>query len=234
MIVAQHKKWADWIFRHYLNGLFKRHFYAIHLLDPVPDFEPQKPVLLLPNHSSWWDGFFIYLLNKKCLHRKTYLMMLEEQLKLNRFFRFLGVYSIQPDSFSDVKLSLQYTIDILNNTEEPSTVCFFPQGELLPWHTRPIGLKKGLAFILKRIENEIDLCFLGIRIEFLQEQRPEVFLQFSALEKYNPDKSCSIEDLQSKFNAFLDQLEKQIINGEKGKILFQGKRSVNQRFHSFR
>ncbi|MBN2030594.1 lysophospholipid acyltransferase family protein [bacterium] len=234
MITADHKKWADWIFQHYLNGLFKRHFNAIYLLDPVPDFDPQKPILLLPNHSSWWDGFFVYLLNKKRLHRKIYMMMLEEQLKQNRFFRLLGAYSIMPGSFKDVKQSLQYTMNLLNRKEEPPLVCFYPQGELLPWHTRPIVFGKGLEWILKKTEAELYLCFLGIRIEFLNQQRAEVFIQFSSVKSLNQNNHFSASKFESEFMVFLDQLEKRIINGEKGKVLFRGKKSVNEQFQAFR
>lgn len=233
MISAEHKKWADRIFRYYLNGLFKRHFYAIYLVNHLPDLDPQKPLLLIPNHSSWWDGFFVYLLNKKCLHRKVYLMMLEEQLKENRFFRFLGAYSIKSDTYKDVKDSVQYTIDILNRKEKHTLVCFFPQGELQPWHTRPIVFKRGLEFILKRIKTGINLCFLGIRIEFLGEQRPEVFMQFSPVKKINNHGHYSPSELESEFNVFLDQLEKKICDGKKGKIIFQGKKSVNEQFRAY-
>lgn len=232
MLAAKHQKWADWIFHHYLNSLFRQHFYAIHLFTPVPDFQPHIPILLLPNHSSWWDGFFVYLLNKKCLHRKAYLMMLEEQLKQNRFFRFLGVYSIRSNSIKHIKQSLQYTIDLLNGNNKAPMVCFFPQGELQPWHIKPIRLKRGLVYILDRIEREIQLCFLSMRIESLKEQRPEVFLQFSPIHPIQSHNQFALPELESQFNAFLDQLVKRIVDGEKGKIIFQGKHSVNERFHT--
>lgn len=233
MIVAEHKKLADRIFRPYLYWLFRRYFYAIYLLNPVPDFQPQKPILLLPNHSSWWDGFFIYLLNKKLLHRKIYLMMLEEQLKQNRFFRFLGAYSIKSDTFKDTKQSLQYTINLLNKKKESSLVCFFPQGELQPWNTRPIHFKRGLEFILKKTKSGINLCYLGIRIEFLEEQRPEVFIQFSPIQEINHHFNYSISESEHEFNTFLDQLGKKITEGEKGQLIFQGKKSVNEQLHTY-
>lgn len=233
MIVAEHKKWADFIFQHYLNWLFKRHFYAIHLLEPVPHFDLQKPVLLLPNHSTWWDGFFVYLLNKKIIHRKVYLMMLEQQLSRNNFFRFLGAYSIQLDTRENVKQSLQYTIDLLNNQLEPSLICFFPQGELQPWHTRPIVFKRGLHFILNNVKAEIELCFLGIRIEFLGEQRPEVFMQFLSIKELNENNHFSLSDMTSEFTFALDQMEKRIVSGEKGQLLFQGKKSVNEQMQTY-
>ena len=232
MIPAEHKKWADWIFQHYLYWLLKRHFYAIHLFHPIPCFNPEKPLLLLPNHSSWWDGFFIYVLNKKILHRKVYLMMLEEQLKENRFFRFLGAYSIKSDSYRDVKDSVEYTINLLNKKEAPPLVCFFPQGELLRWHTRPMAFKRGLEFIVKNIETEINVCFLGIRIEFLGEQRPEVFIQFSSVRKINNTYPYSQKELESEFETFLDLLEKKIVDGTEAETIFTGKKSINEQFQS--
>ena len=233
MIQAEHKRWADWLFRLYLNRLYKQHFYAIYLLDPIPYFDINKPLLLLPNHSSWWDGFFIYLLNNKILQRKIYLMMLEDQLKQNHFFRFLGAYSIKSENSSNVRQSIQYTIDLLNRTEEAPLICFFPQGELQSWNTRPIVFKKGLEFILKRIKTEINLCFLGIRIEFLGEQRPEVFFQFSSVKKINTNNLYSIHDFESEFNLLLDKLGNKIMNGEKGQIIYHGKRSINERVKAY-
>ena len=234
MIYAEHKKWADFIFKHYLNGLFNRHFFAIHLLTPVPDFDREKPLLLLPNHSTWWDGFFIYLLNKKVLKRKIYLMMLEEQLKQNRFFRLLGTYSIKLDTIKDVKESLNYTIDLLNKEQEPPLVCFFPQGELQAWHERPLIFKRGLELILKNVTTKINLCYLGIRIEYLGEQRPEVFLQISPVREINKKNQFLLKGLESEFNTFIDQFEKRIIGGTKGELLFQGKKSVNEQFQRLR
>jgi len=234
MIKASHKKWADLIFHPYLHGLLNHHFYAIHLLGPIPETEPLKPLLVLPNHSSWWDGFFIYLLNKKCLHRKTYLMMLERQLKPNRFFRFLGAYSIAPGRAKEVKRSLEYTADLLNRQRDPAMICFFPQGELLPWHIRPIHFGRGLEFIFNRIENEIQLGFLGIRIEFLEQQRPEVFMELSPLKIIGPQNDFSLSEFESEFNIFLDRIERKMIKGDRGSLLFQGKKSINEQIQVIR
>lgn len=232
MIRATHRAWTEWIFDPYLRGLLRKHFYAIHLFGPPPAIEPDTPLLILPNHSSWWDGFLIYLLNKKRLHRKIYLMMLKRQLKQNRFFRLLGAYSIAPDRIRGVRRSLLYTLDLLNRGDHSSLVCFFPQGELLPWRSRPIHFGKGLEFILKRITRDIQTCFLGIRIEFLQEQRPEVFMELSPVKIVHPQSDFSLSQFESESTTFLDRLEQKLVQGERGELLFQGKKSVNERFRA--
>ena len=233
MIPAEHRKWADWIFYFYISALFKRHFYSIYLLKPIPAFDLSKPVLLLPNHSSWWDGFFIYVLNKRYIKRRVFLMMLEEQLKKNSFFRYLGAYSVNQGNSRDVKQSLQYTIDLLNGREGNPLVCFFPQGELLPWNKRPLNFRRGLEYILDHIKSEVQICFLGIRIEFLNEQRPEVFTQFSSVKYVNSSTHYSIQALESEFDSQLSHMEQKIIEGAESEVLFHGRKSVNERFHTF-
>lgn len=230
MITANHKSWADHLFRLYLNRIMKRHFYALHLLDPVPEFDPDKPLLVLPNHSSWWDGFFIFFLNKTLIHRAVYLMMLERQLKNNRFFRYLGAYSIHPNRPAEIKQSLFYTAELLNRITNPPLVCVFPQGELLPWHLRPVRIKPGLEFILSRIESEIQICHLGIRIETLDQQRPDVFFRFSAVRAYLPGQRISRKETAESIEQLLDQLQSDILRGRRGRLLFRGRPSINDRF----
>ena len=103
MIQARHAAWADRIFHPYVTWLFKRHFHALRLLGKIPETNPELPLLLLPNHSTWWDGFFVYLLNKKLFERQPYLMRREDQLSRYRFFTRLGAYSINPQSSGSIK-----------------------------------------------------------------------------------------------------------------------------------
>ena len=114
MIRARHRLWADIIFQPYLTWLFKRNFHEIQVLGTPPKIPDDLPVLLLPNHSTWWDGFFVYLLNKKIFHRTAYLMMLEKQLSKYKFFTKIGAYSIEPEKRRSIIESLEYTVQLLN------------------------------------------------------------------------------------------------------------------------
>ena len=233
MIHADHRKWADFIFKFYLNRLFKHHFHAIHLMGPVPQFDKQKPILMLPNHSTWWDGFFFYLLNKNVYKRKMFLMMLEEQLEKNKFFRRLGAFSVNGGSVKELRAFLKYTTEVLNNSIEPVLMCIFPQGELQPWNTRPLKFKRGLELILNIINSKVTLCYLGIKVEFLNEQRPDVFLEISPEIEFDKKNLLLIKNLETSFNLFINQMEKKIVNGERGSVIIQGKKSVNQTFEDF-
>ena len=153
LIRANHTLWAKKVFDIYVSRLLKQHFHAFHFLGEIPETDPQLPLLLLPNHSSWWDGFLVYLLNKKIFKRPLYLMMLEKELSKYGFFSRVGAYSIQPGNPKDVLESLHYTAGLLGQKETIPLVCIFPQGELKPWGKRPLGYKRGVEWILNRKRN---------------------------------------------------------------------------------
>ena len=231
MIKARHAAWADRIFHPYVIRLFERRFHAIHLLGGIPETDPDLPLLLLPNHSTWWDGFFVYLLNKKKFRRKPYLMMLEDQLARYKFFSRLGAYSINPHSAASIKNSLRYSVDILNEKISPRPMlCIFPQGELLPWDQRPLVFKNGLEAILSGYGGKANLLPLAIKTIFLNEQLPEAFFLFGENAIANSNTFTGMLRLQESEESLLDELSQKIVNGEKRMILLGGHKSVKRAF----
>jgi len=230
MIAANHAAWADWMFHPYLLWLFKRHFYAIHLLGKPPNPEVNLPLLLLPNHSTWWDGFFVYLLNKKIFHRRVYLMMLEEQLVRYRFFSRLGAFSVDPRSPASVRKSLHYASDILRQpTSPPPMLCIFPQGELLPWGRQPLEYKRGIEALARMYGDSLNVLPLAIKTEFLNEQKAEAFFLFGESKNLRGDTFPDLQTLQHEEEKLLAELAARLDRGEKGTLLFGSSGSAHSR-----
>ena len=219
MIRAQHRRWADIIFQPYLAWLFKRHFHEIRLFGELPEIPADLPLLLLPNHSTWWDGFFVYLLNKRIFRRTAYLMMLETQLSKYKFFRKIGAYSIAPENRRGVIESLEYTVELLH--QEMSLVSVFPQGQLLPWHRRPLGYKRGVEWILQKYEKPVTLLPLAIRTEFLGEKRPTVFFLFGDVSPFDAETFHGMDWLEETETRLLDDLASKILGQEAGQNLLR-------------
>jgi 1-acyl-sn-glycerol-3-phosphate acyltransferase len=237
MIQAKHTKWAEVVFSSYINRLLKKNFHSFHLMGKIPQIDQNRPLILAPNHNSWWDGFFIYLLNEKLLYRKIYLMMLEEQLSKYPFFAKLGAYSIDPNSRNKIIESLRYTLSILENEQipnHPSLICIFPQGELRPFHKRPLEFKGGIDWLVKKCGKEIQILLLAMRIEFLEEQFPQVFFQFDDVLKVDKESFKGTSWLVEREANLLIQLEQNIINKEPSFITWPGRESVHSRFDHFR
>ena len=217
MIRAQHRLWADIVFQPYLKWLFKRHFNAIQLLGAPPEIPLHLPLLLLPNHSTWWDGFFVYLLNKQIFRRTGYLMMLEEHLSKYKFFAKIGAYSIEPKHQKDIVESLKYSVELLN--EAAPLVSVFPQGELLPWHTRPLNYKRGVEWILREYGKPVSVLPLAIRTEFLGEKRPDVFFLFGDVNSFDIDTFPGMDWLEKTEIDLLNDLASRILRQEAGQNL---------------
>ena len=229
MIKAKHTYWADKVFQPYVMWLFKKHFHAVHLLGQIPDPPVDLPLLIVPNHSTWWDGFFLYLLNKRLFGRPAYLMMLEEQLVKYRFFAKIGAYSVDPKSPKSVLASLNYSLSLLQQQSQPKPLlCLLPQGELQPWGLRPLNYKRGVEWLLQKYVAPVSLLPLGIRAELLGEQRPQVFFLFGQNYQLNAQTFPGMRWLENVAERLLDDLAGRIVRGEAGQILLRGSRSVNE------
>jgi len=221
MIQARHRKTAHLLFRPYLHLLMKRNFHSVRIFGPLPDFPSDHSILLLPNHSSWWDGFIIYLINDLYWQKKPYVMMEERQLKRFSFFNKLGAFSVRPGDKEDVDKTLIYASELLAKPE--NLVFLFPQGKLLPWHQRPIIFKNGFERILSTASVKPLIFICGIRPEFTGEQYPEVFLEFRPVIPEDSD----TRELNRIMEDLLKDIEYKIAAEEKGSLLFFGKKSVS-------
>jgi 1-acyl-sn-glycerol-3-phosphate acyltransferase len=231
MIRTRHSVWAHTIFRFYINRLIQKNFHNIYLQGNIPVLPKEQPILLLPNHSSWWDGFLVYWINEKVFHRTLYLMMLEEQLTKYPFFSRVGAYSISSGQLKDIKESLEYTMEVLESERIPSPmVCLFPQGELKTARIHPLGIKSGYHRIVSKCQREVLLLPLAIRLEFVDQQRAEIFFRFGEVYTSNANSAPSPEKLDNVLSSLLKEIDEQLIRNEKGKLLVQGRTSVNEKW----
>ena len=229
MIASRHSRWAHLVFRFYLKRLLVRHFESVRLVGDPPAFVPDRPILCLPNHSTWWDGFLIYWLNHLEIRREAYLMMLEDQLRRNSFFRRIGAYSIQPGKPGAVRESLRYGAEKLSRAADPPLVVVFPQGELLPWDPDGLVFRPGVELLLRQCRQPVQVCLLGIRAEFTRHQRPVAHLKFMHRRLHDPETPCSPTDLQEEMRSGLRGLQQDIYAGAASRLLLQGRASINER-----
>ena len=179
MIKAEHSKWAEFVFDIYLKRLLRSSFKEFRVINELPKFDKSKSLIVTPNHFSWWDGFFIYWLNKKMLNKKLFIMMLEEQLKRYWFFKKLGCYSIDLNDSRKMITSLKYTVDLISNPENLITI--YPQGEIQPYEQRPIQLRNGIDFLSRKSENDFQILPVAFKIHHTNERLPMVYARLGKL-----------------------------------------------------
>lgn len=132
-----------------------------------------KPLLVLANHISWWDGFFIMFLNLKLLKLKFHFMMLEEQLKKHWYFQYSGGFSIKKKSHSILE-TIDYAAKLLSSNE--NMVLLFPQGKINSIYKTYIKFERGIEYILKKSPDNVDILFVVNLIDYFSHARPSLYM----------------------------------------------------------
>ena len=196
MIRANHSRIHNWFFANYVNHILHKQFREINITGYIELRE--RPVLIVGNHFSWWDGFFVMHLNRTLFRRDLYVMMLEEQLKKRLFLSRVGAFSIKPGNKSVVN-SLSYTVDLLRNPK--NIVVIFPQGEIKSAYTEQYRFEKGLQFILDRTASQvpIHLVFMASLVDYYSHRKPSLTIAVEEYKDWGIPNADSVEDAYNKF-----------------------------------
>jgi|YNPMSStandDraft_1061717.scaffolds.fasta_scaffold01006_14 hypothetical protein len=190
MIEAKHKKLYYLFFKFYTHFKIKKHFHKVVFVGKPKVYE--KSVLILSNHISWWDGFWINYFNEHITKKKLFFMMLEEQLLKYSFFSKIGGYSVKKNT-RDILNSINFTLNLLKSYE--NAVFLFPQGEIKSLYTNEITFESGIQRILNNV-CDIEIVFLCNFIEYFSNQKPTLYMYFRT---YDAKQDI---DYQKEYNTF--------------------------------
>jgi len=214
---GRHAAWAEMLFRLYIERLTARSFRSLRLIGEPYAASPGLPILLVGNHSTWWDGFFIYLLNRRLFGRTLYVMMLEDQLGRFPFFGLVGAFGIPRGHPRGVMESLAYSASLL---ADPATMlCMFPQGELTPYRRRPLGFQRGIERILRMHGGVVTILPVAMRCEFGGERLPDAFFLLDRGSEVTAADFPGVEQLERDQEALMERLDAAILSGETGRVL---------------
>jgi 1-acyl-sn-glycerol-3-phosphate acyltransferase len=195
MIKAKHHRVIYPFFKNYGAWKIKKHFNDVFIIGEY--VEKNKPLLIISNHMSWWDGFWLNFLNSKLFKRRFYFMMLEEQLNKHWYFKYTGGFPVKKGSRSIIQ-TLDYIAELLS--DHRNMVFIFPQGEIQSLYTRHFKFEKGTEFILKKTEN-IQAIFVATLIDYFSNPKPSLFMY---LMEYD-SKHAEIHQIESAYNLFFQQ-----------------------------
>jgi 1-acyl-sn-glycerol-3-phosphate acyltransferase len=167
MIKAQHSEWVEKLMDGYLYLAYRFHFSRMEIVGKFVD--QGLPLLVIGNHISWWDGFWIRSLNKKVLGRRFHVMMLENQLRGNRFLRRMGAFSIKPGSRSILE-SLTYASELMKDPK--NLLLYFPQGKIESQYQHRFVFKKGIEKILAG--RQVQILFVANLTDYFSAARPQL------------------------------------------------------------
>ena len=172
-----YSRWTRKAFNHYLSWNFKRNFENIYSLVLSSLESIKTPLLFVSNHVSWWDGFFLFEIQRQVRPKaKIYTVALEKTCSENRILPRMGVLPIQPGNPGSVKSLLNYLRTLrAENLPEELVVSFFPQGKITPSFSSDLGFQRGVEQVISAL-TPVTVVPIGIHIEPMTGKKPTAIL----------------------------------------------------------
>lgn len=149
-------------------GLVDRLFFRQQRWQEVP-LSASKPVLLLANHISWWDGIWLLLRNQMHWKRKFNVLMLAKELQKRPFLTALGAIGLGKG-----REQLQCLSQLTALAQDAHNLLLvFPEGAIQSTHQSPTQFETAL---LRRLDlSEWQVVFVYSAVEYLNQPRPTRF-----------------------------------------------------------
>ncbi len=187
-------------FSWYINRLIRSDFKRFDF-DRI-EVDPNRAILLLANHFSWWDGFLLFQLNRLLFRKRFHIMVTEENYRQVWFLKYLGAFSVKKKSRSILE-TLNYAGSLLNDPR--NLVVIFPQGKLYSLHADDIIFEKGLMNIINSSQKNFQYLFAAILTDYFEHRKPSVkcFLQ-----TWEGAEFTSLQLIKSEYNKHYDASKK--------------------------
>jgi hypothetical protein len=149
----------------------------VHGLERTRALCAEAPVLLVANHTAWWDPLVALHVAQHLLGVDGYAMMDAKNLRRLPFFGFVGAFGVDLERPADGAAAIKYTARLLDRPGR--AVWIFPQGRERPITERPLGFRPGSAEIA-RVARTARAVPVGLRYEFGAEERPTLYVSLGA------------------------------------------------------
>ena len=166
------------IYKLLMQSGLRTSFMQVNLRQATAAPDGNTPVILIANHSSWWDGHLPMALNEERWHMDGYMMVEDTQLTRYKFFTWGGAFSVDRHNARSALASLQYAVDLLTRAPRRLLI-LYPQGEILANDVRPLHFFSGVGHLVKDVTQRAGACAVypaALRYEFIGEQKPEAFI----------------------------------------------------------
>ncbi|WP_246862702.1 1-acyl-sn-glycerol-3-phosphate acyltransferase [Pedobacter sp. KBS0701] len=184
-------------FSWYIQFIIKKDF-ASFQYDQM-EVKPEASILVLANHFSWWDGFFLFYINKKVFKKQFHVLVNAENYNKVGFLRYLGAFAAE-NKGKDVLETLNYAGKLLDNPQ--NLVLVFPQGKLYSNHLKGISFEKGVMQMINASQKKISIFFAATFIDYFSKRKPSAY---TYLQHWENEEYVSLQLLKSAYNKHYDQ-----------------------------
>jgi 1-acyl-sn-glycerol-3-phosphate acyltransferase len=168
--------WLFRLFQRYSVRYVRKHFHALRLSKtshPPPDTD--EPVLVVLNHTAWWDPMICLVLSRFFGDRDQFAAIDAAAVRQYPFFRKLGFVGVDTTSLRGAAEFLRSGQAILSAPRRVYWVT--AQGRFADVRERPLGLRSGVGHLAARLGRGAVLP-LALEYSFWTERTPEALVRF--------------------------------------------------------
>ena len=154
-----------------VKWLFNIHFKQVWLHQQYQPAGDSRTIYYL-NHTMWWDGLIPLMLNAYRFKQQARAMMIHEQMLNYPFFKYAGVFSVDPEDRSHLLASMRYALQSMQRHH--CALFIYPEGEIRPADGR-IPFLRGLHWLHSQLPN-VDVVPIGIHMQAVRQARPELHI----------------------------------------------------------
>jgi 1-acyl-sn-glycerol-3-phosphate acyltransferase len=148
---------------------------SVHGLARVRSIAAGAPLLIVSNHTSWWDPLVALHASQHLLGADGYALMDAKNLRQLPFFAMVGAFGVDLEEPADGAAAVRYAARLLDRRRR--LVWVFAQGVERPVTERPLGFRAGAAAIARVARRAVTVP-AGLRYEFAGTERPVLYLSF--------------------------------------------------------
>lgn len=175
MIVAPKTRWFARWFAGHARGRLERTFGRVFVsgLDGAKRALAEGPVLVVANHSTWWDALVALVVSTLWLEADAYALMDAKNLRRVPFFARVGAFGVDLDDPADGARSLRHSVKLLDRPGR--LVWVFPEGRERSPYAPLEGLAPGAAQIA-RLAKRARVVPIGLRYVFAEAEAPDLYV----------------------------------------------------------
>jgi 1-acyl-sn-glycerol-3-phosphate acyltransferase len=183
----------------------RRHFREVLVESPALGEFADGPLVVLMNHSSWWDPLLsIVLAERYFTGRSHYGAMDATALSHYAIFRRLGVFGVERGSGAGAARFLR-TADVVLS-RPGATLWVTPQGRFVDVRQRPVTLMPGVAHVAARLTTGT-LLPLALEYTFGEERLPVVLARFGTPLKVAAHAGLTADGWQARLSDALGETQ---------------------------
>jgi len=190
----------------------------------------REPLILVANHSSWWDAAMPFLISFTLRRHDAYAIMEHRHLDRFRFFSRAGTFSIVRENPRQALRSLQYGADLLRGSSR--VLWIYPQGVIVPNDARPIVGYPGAAHLAQMLGGCM-VAAVAFRYELCRHELPVAYVSVAPPQRVLANGRNGTRAAHAQIMAMLsneiEQLREAVISEktEDFRAMLHGKGSVN-------